>query len=77
MSGKASTPAPPRGRTPTPAPVPARTSPTEAPAPTKNGAPTEEAIRTRAYALWEAAGYPEGDGVEFWLRAEQELSNHR
>lgn len=30
--------------------------------------------RERAYALWEAAGRPDGDGVEFWLRAEAELT---
>jgi len=33
----------------------------------------EDQIRERAYLKWEAAGYPEGDGVEFWLSAEQEL----
>ncbi|HEX4612108.1 MAG TPA: DUF2934 domain-containing protein [Urbifossiella sp.] len=32
-----------------------------------------EHIRTRAYQLWEAAGRPEGDGAEFWHRAEREL----
>lgn len=31
----------------------------------------EEAIRLRAYRLWEAAGRPEGDGVEFWRAAEK------
>lgn len=35
----------------------------------------EETVRERAYLLWEAAGRPEGDGVEFWLRAEEELSS--
>lgn len=34
----------------------------------------EQAIRARAYFLWEQAGRPEGDGVEFWMRAEQELT---
>lgn len=34
----------------------------------------EESIREKAYLLWEAAGYPEGDGVDFWLQAEQALS---
>jgi hypothetical protein len=29
-------------------------------------------IRERAYTLWEEAGKPLGDGVEFWLRAESE-----
>jgi hypothetical protein len=33
----------------------------------------EDAIRTRAYHLWEAAGRPPGDGVSFWLEAEREL----
>lgn len=35
---------------------------------------TEEQIREKAYHLWEEAGRPESDGVEFWLRAEQELN---
>jgi hypothetical protein len=30
-------------------------------------------VRLRAYLRWEAAGKPEGDGVKFWLEAEQEL----
>jgi cold shock CspA family protein/ribosome-associated translation inhibitor RaiA len=40
------------------------------------GAPSisEEAVRQRAYARWEAAGRPAGDGIDFWLAAEQELS---
>ncbi len=33
----------------------------------------EEAIRHRAYFKWVARGMPEGDGVDFWLEAEQEL----
>jgi hypothetical protein len=41
--------------------------------PQKASAPREDAIRTRAYALWQQAGEPGSDGVEFWLRAEQEL----
>ena len=32
-----------------------------------------EDIRLRAYMKWMAAGRPEGDGVKFWLEAEQEL----
>jgi hypothetical protein len=40
-----------------------------------NGEPgPEEAIRLSAYQKWEAAGKPDGDGVNFWLEAEQELS---
>lgn len=34
----------------------------------------EDSVRERAYLLWEAAGRPDGDGVEFWLKAEEELS---
>jgi len=40
-------------------------------------APDENQVRARAYALWEEAGRPEGDGTQFWLEAEQELSNGR
>lgn len=36
---------------------------------------SEEAIMERAYILWEEAGRPECDGVEFWVRAEQELNS--
>lgn len=35
----------------------------------------EDSVREKAYLLWEAAGYPEGDGVDFWLQAEQALSS--
>ncbi len=35
--------------------------------------PSEDAIRHCAYLKWEAAGRPGGDGVSFWLEAEQEL----
>jgi hypothetical protein len=34
---------------------------------------TPDAVRVRAYFLWEAAGRPPGDGVAFWLTAECEL----
>lgn len=33
----------------------------------------QESLRERAYLLWEKAGYPIGDGVDFWITAEQEL----
>jgi len=33
----------------------------------------QESVRERAYLLWEKAGYPIGDGVDFWITAEQEL----
>jgi signal recognition particle GTPase len=32
-----------------------------------------EAIRLRAYRKWESAGKPNGDGMQFWPEAEQEL----
>jgi hypothetical protein len=35
--------------------------------------PSPAEVRVRAYYLWEAAGRPPGDGVRFWLAAEQEL----
>lgn len=34
---------------------------------------TDDEVRTAAYLHWEAAGRPDGDGVEFWLAAEREL----
>jgi hypothetical protein len=30
-------------------------------------------VRQRAYALWEAAGCPEGREEEHWLQAEEEI----
>lgn len=35
----------------------------------------EQAIREIAYSKWEQAGGPIGDGLNFWLEAEQELSD--
>jgi hypothetical protein len=32
-----------------------------------------EDIRRCAYRKWESAGKPIGDGIQFWLQAEQEL----
>jgi len=34
---------------------------------------SDQDIRLCAYQKWEAAGKPTGDGVQFWLEAEQEL----
>jgi hypothetical protein len=34
---------------------------------------SEERIRCLAHEKWRAAGSPCGDGVEFWLAAEQEI----
>ena len=36
---------------------------------------TESEVRQRAYELWEKAGQPEGDGQQFWLEAEKELTS--
>lgn len=33
----------------------------------------QDAIRARAYALWLNAGRPEGDAVDWWLKAERQL----
>ncbi len=38
--------------------------------------PCEAEIRILAYHKWAFAGKPEGDGIQFWLEAEQELRNH-
>ncbi len=34
---------------------------------------SDDVVRLCAYQKWEAAGKPAGDGVQFWLEAEQEL----
>ena len=50
------------------------TTPTGPTIPPHHGPPViEEAIRHRAYLKWLATGMPDGDGVNFWLEAEQEL----
>lgn len=35
----------------------------------------EEAIRFRAYQLWEHRGHPYGSAMEDWLRAETEVAS--
>lgn len=37
------------------------------------GVKLDDAIRVRAYQLWDRAGRPEGCGDSFWLEAESEL----
>jgi hypothetical protein len=37
----------------------------------------EDDIRLLAYYKWEAAARPEGDGVQFWLDAENDLRQCR
>ena len=34
----------------------------------------EQAIRQRAYALWEEDGRPDGKNLEHWLRADTEIA---
>lgn len=36
--------------------------------------PNEDDIRSRAYALWQRDGSPEGRDLDFWNRAERELA---
>jgi Protein of unknown function (DUF2934) len=33
----------------------------------------EQALRERAYAIWEREGRPDGKDLDHWLRAEAEL----
>ena len=40
----------------------------------KMTADPQQAIRERAYALWEQDGRPDGKALEYWLRAEAEMS---
>ena len=34
----------------------------------------EDVVRDAAYRKWQEAGEPPGDGVQFWLEAEQECN---
>jgi hypothetical protein len=34
----------------------------------------EQKIRELAYEIWEKAGSPESDGIQYWLQAESELT---
>jgi hypothetical protein len=36
--------------------------------------PSNDVVEQRAYELWEVEGCPEGRELEFWLKAEQGLS---
>lgn len=33
----------------------------------------QQEVRELAYKKWEEAGYPEGDGQQFWVAAEEEI----
>jgi hypothetical protein len=37
------------------------------------GQPREQAVRERAYQIWEAEGRPDGKELDHWLRAEAEV----
>jgi hypothetical protein len=39
-----------------------------------HGEPTEQAIRERAYAIWEQEGRPDGKDLDHWLGAEAETA---
>jgi hypothetical protein len=52
---------------------PAAASPGASEVPIPTSELSEEKVRARAYEKWEAAGRPSGDGVCYWLEAEQEL----
>ncbi len=64
---------------PAPAAKPAAKPPVKAsaaPAPAKARAPyepTQEEIQTRAFEIYVSEGCKEGNDLEYWLRAEQEL----
>ena len=34
----------------------------------------EERVRERAYDIWQRAGRPEGQAMDFWLQAEAEIA---
>ena len=67
-------PAAPRSTTPADVADRARLNSNKSPA---RPMPSDEQIRARAYHLWEEAGRPQGDGVQFWLEAELELTAQR
>ncbi|WP_084799629.1 DUF2934 domain-containing protein [Bradyrhizobium sp. Ai1a-2] len=37
----------------------------------------EQAIRARAFRLWEAAGSPEGEEERYWYEAERQLKQEQ
>lgn len=82
MSGKRS-PSPPIRSATNPAPADSRPNSAQVANNTQlqprrpGGQPTEDEVRARAFALWEQAGRPDGDGAEFWYIAENELRNPR
>ena len=56
--------------TPRPEPTAAATDELDQQQPTR-----EQAIRERAYAIWEEEGRPGGRDLDHWRRAEQEISS--
>ncbi len=51
-----------------------RASAKEAHQPTEQISTTEEDIRARAYEIWEGEGRPEGQHLEHWRRAKDEVA---
>jgi len=41
----------------------------------ENQTSNEDAIRLLAHRKWEMAGFPAGDGFDFWLEAEREVNS--
>jgi hypothetical protein len=37
----------------------------------------QNSVRERAYFIWENAGYPIGDGSDFWLLAEEQIKEEQ
>ena len=60
-------------KTETPAQPGSAKSPSESEQAQKGKTKSQAVIGVRAYQKWVAAGKPQGDGVNFWLEAEQEV----
>jgi hypothetical protein len=60
-------------KTETPAQPTSAKSPSESVQVQKGTAKSQEVVRVHAYQKWEAAGKPNGNGINFWLEAEREV----
>ena len=56
------------------APAPRLTAPGTGPPPMASPEARLHRVAELAYAKWEAAGKPAGDGKEFWLEAERQTA---
>jgi hypothetical protein len=56
-----------------PGPTQPKTTQPAVPSGDKREKVSADDIRLCAYRKWESAGKPPGDGIQFWLTAEQEL----